>query len=211
MKVWSVIMKVFDQTLRQFIEASGSKSPVPGGGSVAAVSAALGASMGAMVARLTSGLKYHSVSERMNEIIRQMEAAIQTFEHFAAEDMDSFKAFMDALHLPKVTDEQRADRTSALQKAAIHAAEIPISLMTECRDTAQILAASAELFNKNVKSDLGVAVILLEASAQSAWLTAQINFKYIKDLSLRNKLQEQGNGTLKHIQKTKEQILNIIS
>ncbi|MFD2695249.1 cyclodeaminase/cyclohydrolase family protein [Sporolactobacillus shoreicorticis] len=58
-------MKAFDQTIRRFIEAAGSSSPTPGGGSVAAICAALGASMGSVVACLSNGPKFDS-----NKIIR---------------------------------------------------------------------------------------------------------------------------------------------
>lgn len=203
-------MEVFDQQICQFIEAASSAAPTPGGGSIAALGAALGASMGSMVANLSTGPKFTQVQTRMNEIAASLQKAIHNFECFAQQDMDSFNRFMAALRLPKETADERTERTLQLQSAAIQAAEVPLHLMKSCRDAMSILEDASDQFNKNVISDLGVAVISLDAATQSAWLTVLINLSTIKNKTIKKSYQEQGTKLLSDSQKMKQHVMEIV-
>ncbi|SFF97439.1 cyclodeaminase/cyclohydrolase family protein [Sporolactobacillus nakayamae] len=203
-------MKVFDQQIGQFIEAASSSAPTPGGGSIAALGAALGASMGAMVANLSTGPKFTQVQTKMNEIAANLQKQIHDFECFAQQDMDSFSRFMAALKLPKQTAEERTERTAQLQSAAIQAAEVPLHLMRSCHDAMSILEDASNQFNKNVISDLGVAVISLDAAIQSAWLTVNINLSTIKDKTITKSYQEQGTKLISDAQKIKQHVMETV-
>ncbi|WP_028983104.1 cyclodeaminase/cyclohydrolase family protein [Sporolactobacillus terrae] len=203
-------MKVFDQSIRQFIEAACSASPTPGGGSVAAVSAALGASMGSMVASLSTGTRFEKNAAQMNTIIEQIKTAIDEFEQIAKQDMESFRLFMDALKMPKDTDEKRAQRSECLQQAAIQAANVPLRLMTQSRDIMALLEKASQIYNKNVISDLGVAVITLDAAIQSAWLTVKINLSSIKNEKTNSNYEKQGMHLLNDVQKIKQSVMNVV-
>jgi formiminotetrahydrofolate cyclodeaminase len=204
-------VKVFDQSIRQFIEAACSAAPTPGGGSVAAVSAALGASMGAMVANLsTTGKHFEKNAAQMNTIIEQIKASLDAFEQMAKQDMESFSLFMDALKMPKDSDEKRAQRSECLQQAAIQAANVPLRLMAQSRDVMALLEEAAQIYNKNVISDLGVAVITLDAAIQSAWLTVKINLSSIKNETTKSSYEKQGMHLLNDAQKIKQSVMDIV-
>ncbi|MGB8955801.1 MAG: cyclodeaminase/cyclohydrolase family protein [Tumebacillaceae bacterium] len=174
-------MTTFDQTIRHFVSKAASNSPTPGGGSVAALVASLGASMTSMVGNLTQGAKFSEVEDKMKEVAGEMAAAIKEMEELLEADMVSFDNYMAALKLPKESDEEKKARSAALQEAAIHATEVPLRLAVLCRDSLAITQTIADSANKNVISDLGIAALLLEAAAQSALLTVDMNLPGLKD------------------------------
>ncbi|MBL0386505.1 cyclodeaminase/cyclohydrolase family protein [Tumebacillus sp. ITR2] len=176
----------FDQPIRTFLTAAASNSHTPGGGSVAALAAALGASMTSMVANLTQGAKFAELEADMQKIASEMAANIRECDELLESDMQSFDAYMIALKLPKDTEEQKASRSLALQSAAISATAVPLRLAELCRDALVTSQSIAEIANKNVISDLGVAALLLEAAAQSALLTVDINLPGLKDLERKS-------------------------
>lgn len=174
-------MTTFDQTIRHFVSAAASGSPTPGGGSVAALVAALGASMTSMVGNLTQGAKFSDAEDKMKVVAGEMVAAIKEMEELLEADMASFDNYMAALKLPKETDSEKKTRSAALQEAAVRATEVPLQLAVLCRDSLATTQTIADTANKNVISDLGIAALLLEAAAQSALLTVDMNLPGLKD------------------------------
>ncbi|MDR9853918.1 cyclodeaminase/cyclohydrolase family protein [Paenibacillus sp. VCA1] len=202
--------QVFDQTVRRFLQAAASSAPTPGGGSVAALAAALGASMGSMVANITSGPKFESVREKMADIVKLMEAAMAEAELFLKKDMESFNGYMAALALPKGTDEEKRHRSVALQQAAVQAASVPLHLMKRCLEIMSALAGVTVQVNKNVISDLGIALLMLDAAVQSAWITVEINLGSMKDDGVRTSFEETGTELSARSAELKEQVLQQI-
>ncbi|WP_425464945.1 cyclodeaminase/cyclohydrolase family protein [Paenibacillus dokdonensis] len=202
--------QVFDQTIRQFLQVSASSAPTPGGGSIAALSAALGASMGSMVANITSGPKFESVRQQMADIVVLMQSAMLEAESFLKKDMESFNGYMAALGLPKENDEEKKMRSLALQKAAVQAASVPLHLMKRSLEIMSALDKITEEVNKNVISDLGIALIMLDAAVQSAWITVEINLGSIKDAGVRSSFQETGAELSSQSNERKLQVLQKI-
>ncbi|WP_165452189.1 cyclodeaminase/cyclohydrolase family protein [Paenibacillus thalictri] len=200
-------MSAYNQNIRQFLTDAASSSPTPGGGSIAALAAALGASMGAMVANLTTGPKFAAAETQMIALAGQMNQAIGEFEHLIREDIDSFQAYMNALGMPKSSPEEKAARSSALMQAAAAAAEVPFRLMSRCVGLMRLLGEAAGQVNKNVASDHGIALIMLEAAVQSAWLTAEINLPGMKNDELSAHYREQGGAWIAEARLLKERCL----
>nr|WP_245773020.1 cyclodeaminase/cyclohydrolase family protein [Paenibacillus catalpae] len=171
--------------MRQFLQQAGSSKPTPGGGSVAALIAALGASMTSMVGSLSQGEKFASIQQQISGVIRTISHLTGQCEELLQADITSFNQYMDALKLPKSTDEEKLERANAIQQAAIRAIEVPLRLMEICRAGIVSTYSIAESSNKNVISDLGIGAILFEAAAQSALLTIEINLGSLKDLGLK--------------------------
>ncbi|GGD80485.1 cyclodeaminase/cyclohydrolase family protein [Paenibacillus nasutitermitis] len=186
------MIEIWNQPIRSFLEKAGSASPTPGGGSAAALAAALGASMGSMVTRLTTGSKFESVQSDMDAITKQMADAVPRCEAIMLQDMESFEAYMRALALPRQTDSEKAFRKQAIGSAAVRAAEVPLSLMMLCKELMQLLNDSVMKVNRNVISDWGIAALMLEAAMQSAWLTVEINLVSIPDAAAVSRMREQG-------------------
>ena len=186
-------MSVYDQSIREFLAEASSASPVPGGGSIAALAAALGASMGSMTARLTTGAKFKEQEAAMLENAELFRQAIERFEALQEKDMASFNRFMKALKLPAATPEEKERRSLAIREASVYAADVPLELMEACLAVMRRLAVLAPEVNKNVVSDLGIAVLMLEAAVQSAWITVEIN---LNTMSGDNRKVYREKGTL---------------
>ncbi len=203
-------MATFDETIRSFVSRAASDAPTPGGGSVAALVAALGASMTSMVGNLTQGAKFSEVEPEMKAIVAQMEAAITSAERLLEADMLTFDRYMSALKLPKDTEEQKAIRAKSLQEATENATEVPTNLAQLCLDALQASKTIAKTANKNVISDLGIAAFLLEAAAQSALLTVDINLPGLKNIQLRTTYQEKRDQIESSITSLRDEIVTIV-
>jgi len=178
-------------SLRQFCNETLSDSPAPGGGSVAALMGALGASLGGMVANLSAGK-------------RGWEEQLEFFSHRAVEgqqlkdellflvdeDTAAFNQVMAAFALPKDSAEEKAARSKAIQAANQSAAEIPLKVMeTACRSY-DLLAQMAEKGNPASISDVGVGLLATRGCVEGAAMNVRINLSGLKDEKVKSALQE---------------------
>src|SRR3989441_10111897 len=162
--------------LRQFCNETLSDSSAPGGGSVAALMGALGASLGGMVANLSAGkrgwddkLKYFSdwavkAQQLKDELLFLVD-----------EDTAAFNKVMDAFALPKESAEEKAARSTAIESATKYAAEIPLKVMETASKSYQLLAEMAEKGNPASISDVGVGLLALRACVNGAAMNVRIN------------------------------------
>lgn len=197
----------WNQSIAHFLKEAASGAPTPGGGSVSALAAALGAAMTSMTANLSQGEKYTQFREQMVQVISSMERLSTHCEELMAADIQSFEQYMTALRLPKETDEEKRYRTHSLQTAVIAAIEVPMRLLEVCRDGLSQAYNIVEISNKNVISDLGIGAILFEAAAQSALLTIDINLASLKDLDVKQSYEAKTATILREIGQIKEQTL----
>jgi hypothetical protein len=102
-----------NKSIQMFLDELASAEPVPGGGTVAALSGALGASLVAMVCRLTIGKKnYEAVSAEMQTILSRAEALQRELTDWMQADTDAYARVMDAYKLPKTTEAEKAARST---------------------------------------------------------------------------------------------------
>jgi glutamate formiminotransferase / formiminotetrahydrofolate cyclodeaminase len=177
--------------LRQFCNETLSDSPAPGGGSVAALMGALGASLGGMVANLSAGkrgwddkLKYFSdwavkAQQLKDELLFLVD-----------EDTAAFKKVIDAFALPKGSAEEKAARSAAIESATKYAAEVPLKVMETASKSYQLLSEMAEKGNPNSISDVGVGTLVTRACVEGAALNVRINLGQLKDEKFKSALVE---------------------
>lgn len=185
-------MKLVEQSVIDFVGATASKEPTPGGGAIAALTAATGAALAEMVANLTCNKKgYEDVQSDMEYLRVQAEAVRERMLVLAQADADVFNVFMNALGLPKDTDEEKAKRTAAIQKAYKDAAMVPF----EIGNVAAKIFALAELAvrkgNQNLITDGIIAAINARAAVKAAFLNVRINLSGIKDTAYVTELESQ--------------------
>ncbi|MCM3338505.1 cyclodeaminase/cyclohydrolase family protein [Paenibacillus sp. MER TA 81-3] len=200
----------WDSSIRSFLERAGSADPTPGGGSVAALVAALGAAMTSMVGNLSQGEKFAGIREQIELTLNEMNSLSALCEELLADDIRTFGQYMEALRLPKGTEEEQANRRQALREATYAAIEVPLRLLRVCRDGMRIAAAIAETSNKNVISDLGIGAILFEAAAQSAYLTIEINLASVKDAERKGEYAERSSQLLLESGQLKESTMHTV-
>ena len=179
------------KTVQQFLDETASNSPAPGGGSVSAFAAALGAALTSMVCRLTiEKKKYADVQKEMEEIIKKSEALRAQFTSVIDEDTLAFNNVMQAFGMPKETDEQKSKRNATIQDATKSATLVPLRLMELCEQAVALTKTVAEKGSQNSISDTGVAALLLQAAAKGAHLNVRINLGSIEDQAFGTKTSE---------------------
>ena len=170
-------MKLVEQRVIDFVAATASKEPTPGGGAIAALTAATGAALAEMVANLTFGKKgYEAVQPEMEAIRKRMLELSQA-------DADVFNIFMNALGLPKNTDEEKAARTAAIQQAYKDAAMVPFEIGELANQIFDLAELASRKGNQNLITDGIIAAINARAAVKSAFLNVRINLSGIKDES----------------------------
>ncbi len=179
-------MDIKKLTVGEFLEKVASKSHVPGGGAVGAVAAALGSGLTEMVANLTIGKKkYKEWEATMEKDVERMEAIREDLMSLAVKDMEAFDKFMEALKLPKETEEQKKIRSEKMQEALKHAIDIPYELARKVRDVIKETEVVTKFGNKNAVSDALSAAELLRSAFEMAKANVRINMKSLKDEKLK--------------------------
>jgi formiminotetrahydrofolate cyclodeaminase len=171
-----------DMTLEAFCALTESNEPAPGGGSVAALAGALAAALAGMVANLTMGReKYADVEDEMKVMEASASALSKELLDGILKDSESFNVYMDALKLPKGTDEEKAARREAMQEGLKAAAIVPLEnakLAYEAMDYAELAVKKG---NQNAVTDGKTAMMMARTAVLAAGYNVKINLESIKD------------------------------
>jgi methenyltetrahydrofolate cyclohydrolase len=169
-------------SVTDFLDEIASNSPAPGGGSVSALAASLGAALSSMVCRLTIGKKnYSDVQQELDQVLKQTEMMRTQFLAMIEEDTEAFNQVIAAYGLPKGTEEQKTRRSEAIQQAMKTATLIPLKLMERCTKALELVQRVVEKGNKNSLSDTCVAALMLQAGCEGAAMNVKINLGSIHD------------------------------
>jgi formiminotetrahydrofolate cyclodeaminase len=204
-------MTFADQTLGSFLDDLASPKPTPGGGSAAALAGALGAALVSMVANLTVGKeKYRAVEPEMQEIRTKSEALRRRLLACIDEDVAAFDAYSAAAKLPKESEEQKAARSAAIQKALINAVEPPMNTVRACVEVLDLCRPVAEKGNLQAISDAGVGALMAEAGLRAAALNVMINLAWIKDADFVAHTRKELDTLLVGRPELKEQVVELV-
>ena len=175
-------MNLVEQRIVDFVAATASKEPTPGGGAIAALTGATGAALAEMVANLTFGKKgYEEVQSEMEELQTKSEAIRNRMLELSQADADVFNIFMNALGLPKNTDEEKIARTAAIQQAYKDAAMVPFEIGELAYQIFDLAEQASRKGNQNLITDGIIAAINARAAVKAAFLNVRINLSGIKD------------------------------
>lgn len=181
-----------DMTISQLSDATAAKTPAPGGGSISAMAAAYSASLVCMVSKLTIGKQgYESVEADMLALDKEAESLRQVLLWDIQKDSESFDGYMQALRLPKDTEEQRLLRSQAMQEALKGACEVPYQVAHKAMRALEMSVAAVEKGNINTASDGMVGVLLGRAGVLGAINNVLINLGGIKDQAYCDNMRDQ--------------------
>lgn len=168
--------------VRGFIEAVGARSSAPGGGSVSALLAGVGVALGAMVAKLTYGVrKFEAVGPEMEGIIPLLDELQQQLIPLIDRDTNAFNDYMAALKLPKESDEEKRTRRAAMEAGLKTAVLVPLTTMRVSDRAWEALKTAATYGNPASASDIQVGARSLETGIWGAWQNVLINLRGIGD------------------------------
>ena len=172
-----------EQTIAAFAEDLASANPSPGGGSAAAVSGVLAASLVRMVAGLTVGRKkYASVQNEMERIAEEATSLSRLLSELADRDARAYDGVMEAYKLPKSTEEVIKLRQEAITEALHHAAEVPLQTARAASQVLALAVLAAEKGNANAATDAGVGALLAYAAFQAASYNVMVNIGSLESM-----------------------------
>ena len=171
-----------NMTIREFAMQTASNEPVPGGGSISALAGSLAAALTEMVAGLTIGKKkYADAEEEMKEAVEPMRAVCAQLLDDIQRDSESFDQYMQALTLPKDTEEEKAARTEAMQNGLKAAVEVPLSVAKAACGILPYAETMVVKGNKTAVTDALVATMMARTAVLGAGFNVKINLESIKD------------------------------
>ena len=202
-------------TIKEFINELSSNSPAPGGGSVAALSAALSAALNSMVFNLTVGKKvYNEYGDEEKEIINssleKSNVLKDVFLDYIEKDTEAFMEVMAAYKLPKDTEEEKNYRKNKIEESYKLALEVPRSLYLKSIELYDYIEHAVKLGNINAVSDAGVAALLLQTAIESAVLNVKINLTSLKDDNFRSLLTKECEEVIKSGLNRRNKILDSV-
>jgi len=179
-------------TVKDFVDEVSIDSPAPGGGSVAALSGALGAALAGMVGNLSAnkrklGIPHHprkqygEMLEELYEACSEAQDIKDKLVDAVDEDTHAFNEVIAALQMPKGTPGEKEARKKALQEGYKSAARVPLRTVELCTKVFPIARLMAEHGNPSSITDVAVAALMANAGIKGAVLNVQINLTSIKD------------------------------
>jgi len=181
-----------DDKLRAYTDALASGQPTPGGGSAAALVGALGAALNSMVASFTVGReKYAAVEEEVRALLAQSERLRAELQLLTQADTEAYAEVSAAYKLPRDTDEEKAARAAAIEKALKTAAGVPLAATRACHAVLKVAAALVAKGNPNLITDVGVAAKFALAALECAVLNVEINLVSMKDQAFVSKVSDE--------------------
>lgn len=173
-------------SVRDFVKEITARTSAPGGGSASAAIAAMGAGLGAMVAKLTMGVrKFEDLDGKMRELVPPLHEAAHALIPVIDADTNAFADYVEALGLSRETDAEKAFRSEQLQKGLKKAIEIPLKTMTLGDAAWDAMMETARYGNIASKSDVEVGARALETGIWGAYKNVLINMADIKDAAYK--------------------------
>ncbi|MCL1868233.1 MAG: cyclodeaminase/cyclohydrolase family protein [Paludibacter sp.] len=200
---------LIELTLKDFLAKTASNDPVPGGGSISALNAALAAALAEMVANLTIGKKKYEESEPLMRKIAPLAAEFQRY--FSTDidaDSDAYNAVFEAFKLPKETESEKTARNAKIQEATKIAAEIPLNVARKALKMMELIEQVAKNGNQNAVTDACVAMMCARTAVLGAALNVKINLLSIKDEEYVNKIAQEISILEKTAKEREELLLN---
>ncbi|CAH2306349.1 formimidoyltransferase-cyclodeaminase isoform X1 [Pelobates cultripes] len=196
------------QTVEAFVRSVRARSATPGGGSVSAAVAAMGAALGCMVGQMTYGKRqFESLDGVMRALIPPFHTAVDQLLCAVDADSNAFGSYLAALKLPKGTAEEQQKRSSALQEGLKEAIGVPLRLAEKINTLWQPLLELSKHGNIACISDLQVAAKALETGVSGAYFNVLINLKEIHDAEFKMKTQNKVSQLLDEAKRCMESVL----
>ncbi len=203
--------KLTNKSTKTFLDELASSAPAPGGGSVAALSGALGAGLISMVCNLTLGKpKYAAVQDDVAAILKKSENLRQELTDLLEEDVQAYTRLSQTMKMPRDTEEQKATRAALMDKALKAATDVPMRVAEACAAVMALCPKAAEKGNTNAVSDVGVGILMAEAGLRSAALNVLINLGFIKDERFVSESRRKLNNLLLGKPELRDEIYNLV-
>jgi formiminotetrahydrofolate cyclodeaminase len=197
--------------ITEFLSRTASSDPVPGGGSVSALGAAMAAALSEMVASTTIGRKgFETYEKEMLEIVQQARNLRTKLVEDIDRDSDAYSQVLAALRLANDTEEHKNERSQAIQDGLKQAALIPLGVAKDASELLDLAGKAVARGYKNAVTDAAVAAMMARTAVLGALLNVKINLKSIKDPSFVKDVAGQVQEIESSVERTEKNILDQI-
>ncbi|WP_339002337.1 cyclodeaminase/cyclohydrolase family protein [Fusobacterium animalis] len=209
-------MKLVELDVLKFLDVVDSNSPAPGGGSVSALASSLGASLARMVAHLSFGKKkYEALSDDVKaKFVANFDELLKIkneLNDLIDRDSEAYNTVMAAYKLPKETDEEKAARSTEIQKSLKYAIQTPYDIVVLSGKAISLLGEILANGNQNAITDIGVGTMLLMVGLEGGILNVKVNLSSIKDTAYVEKITKEIYDIKAVAEKEKERIMDIVN
>jgi glutamate formiminotransferase/formiminotetrahydrofolate cyclodeaminase len=205
-----------EMKLNDFVDEVSRESPAPGGGSIAALAGALGASLASMVSNLSIGKRG---SEEVEEDLKPVADKVQEIKSFLVkaidEDTNAFNAYMAARRLPDKSEEEKKIKHQALQDGLKEAVNVPLNTAKKCAEVIHLAGIAVEKGNINSVTDAGVGAHIAYTGVKGGIFNVLINLKEIEDkkyieemIKTCRELDKNANKDVEEVMKRVEEKIN---
>ncbi len=199
-------------SINEFCKELASSSPAPGGGSTGALAGALAAALATMVSNLTIGKKkYAEVEESMLKIKEEARLLMSKMMSLIDDDTNAFNQVMAAFRMPKDSQEDKKERSKAIQLAMKGAADVPLEIARLSVGVSNLCLKVAKDGNENAVTDAGVGARLSEASFYAGVYNVKINLSSIKDEDYVNNANKVIEDLASELEKNVKPVYEIVS
>jgi len=178
------------ESIETYLNDLAARKSAPGGGSAAALNAAIGASLMSMAANYTDGAQ---------DILKKSENARNRLQVLIDADVEAYGKL--SLAMKECKDPAKLD--AFYREAAKPPYEV-CKISAECLKLCEELAGRS---NKRLITDVAIAAICLEGAFFAAKYNVYINLKYIKDMDFIGEIHKVLQPLEEELPKLKEDIL----
>jgi len=196
-----------DMSLTEFADETASESMAPGGGSISAYAAALGISLGTMVANLSAAKKgWEKKCMDFSDWATKGQQIKDELLRLVDADTQAFNAIIEAIRMPKETESEKNARSTAMEAANIHATEIPLKVMQIAASAYPLIDAMVKNGNPNSITDAAVGSLCLDAAIHGAFLNVKVNAPSIQNKEKSDALMNEASEILENSKSVKSAI-----
>jgi formiminotetrahydrofolate cyclodeaminase len=186
-------MTLIEKEVSEFVFELSSRNPTPGGGGASALAAALGISLGGMVANLTIGKPNYAADD---DEMKQLKVATYRVQKelldLIQKDADAFGPLAGAYRMPTDTAQERESKARVMEASLKEACLVPLDMMKLCAEAIALLERIAVIGNKLALSDAACGAVLAAAAMRSAWMNVEVNTFSIRDGAFADRVNDEG-------------------
>lgn len=160
------------ESIEEFAHRVAAKTPVPAGGSVAAVTAGLAAALPAMIARIAMEKNSAIDLASLQQMAEQSDNLSARLLALSQEDAD---AYLSVLEARRNHTGGEAERDERIRKAWHRAAQAPAETIKLSREVAQLARRAAREGPASTLGDALMASLLAAAAAAGAMVNLRLN------------------------------------
>ena len=180
-----------DLSVLDFVDEVSRETPAPGGGSVAALSGALGSALTSMVANLSVGKsEFDDKYEYLCDIACRAQEIKDLLVRGVDADTKAFDSVLAGMRMPQDSEGEIYARKEAMEEGYKSATSVPLDTAEVCLRCMELADQMADVTSVSMMSDVGTGCLMAEAGLRSAIYNVRINLPNISDQNFKQDVEK---------------------